>query len=345
MAKESEHGEPAKRKITLSDIARQVNVSTATVSKVLNGRPGVSEETRSTIEMLLERSGYLKSNASQPPTKLIELVVRHLDNIWLLDLLRGAEEASRQHGISIVITKVKDEDELADSWMSEVLERRPMGVIILFAVPSPSVSKRLASRGIPCVFLDPWGNPSNDTLSIRADNWSGSLFATRHLIELGHRRIGIITGPDTAMCSASRFDGYRAALTEAGIPVDDSLIRKGIYQVDSGREQALSLLADRSSNQPTAIVAGNDLQAMGVYDAARLCGLRIPEDLSVVGFDDIQTASYMGPALTTVRQPLEDMAASAVRMILDRREGHQVQETMIFPTSLVIRDSTSKPRD
>ena len=197
------------------------------------------------------------------------------------------------------------------------------------------------SHGIPFVVFDPSGNPALDDLSVQADNWMGGVIATRHLLELGHKRIGIITGPDEMLCSRARLDGYSAALAERNIPTSPELITEGDFTTPGGYEGAMALLEDEQS-RPTAIFAGNDLQAMGVYEAARQLKIRIPEDLSVIGFDDIQTAAYMGPALTTVRQPLQDMAATAARMVIDTNEGRKIQKLVVLSTSLVVRDSTRR---
>ena len=164
------------------------------------------------------------------------------------------------------------------------------------------------------------------------------MLATRHLLALGHTRIGIITGPEEMMCSRARLDGYTSALAEQGIELDPELVTEGDFTTEGGYAQAMALL--ENPNRPTAIFAGSDLQAMGVYEAARQNRLRIPEDLSVVGFDDVQTSAFLGPALTTVRQPLHDMAAVSTRMLIDTAEGRPTQHHVILPTTLVVRNST-----
>ena len=141
------------------------------------------------------------------------------------------------------------------------------------------------------------------------------------------------------LCSKAQLDGYKAALDEHDIPFDPDLVREGDFSTAGGYLQGLSLLKN-SAKRPTAIFAGSDLQSMGVYEAARTLDLKIPEQLSVIGFDDVQTAAYMDPALTTVRQPLQDMAAAAVRMIIDKSHGRPIQNRSIYPTTLIVRDST-----
>ena len=227
------------------------------------------------------------------------------------------------------------------SWVEGIIDRQPIGAILVFSNLTDKERSMFQSHGIPFVVFDPSGNPALDDLSVQADNWMGGVIATRHLLELGHKRIGIITGPDEMLCSRARLDGYSAALAERNIPTSPELITEGDFTTPGGYEGAMALLEDEQS-RPTAIFAGNDLQAMGVYEAARQLKIRIPEDLSVIGFDDIQTAAYMGPALTTVRQPLQDMAATAARMVIDTNEGRKIQKRVVLSTSLVVRDSTRR---
>ena len=201
---------------------------------------------------------------------------------------------------------------------------------------------KLRSRGIPLVVVDPAGTPGPETPSIGATNWQGGLTATRHLLELGHRRIAMIGGPDGVLCSRARIDGYRTALETAGLRVDPALIRRGDFHSRSGYRQLASLLT--LPDRPTAVFAGSDLQALGVYEAARDAGLRIPDDLSVVGFDDLPLSRWLTPELTTVRQPLQEMAAAGTRLAIALSRGHGPHDQRIeLATSLVVRRSTAPP--
>ena len=218
--------------------------------------------------------------------------------------------------------------------MEGVLARRPTGVIAVFSDISESMREQLAARGIPYVVVDPTGEPLHDTPSVGATNWNGGLSATRHLLELGHTRIGMIGGPPTMLCSRARVDGYRAALETAGLDVDPELIRWGTFHVEAGYEHGQALL--ELPERPTAIFAGSDLQAFGVYEAARVLGIEIPTQLSVIGFDDLPMARWVGPPLTTIRQPLTEMAATAARFVLGQTEDSRVE----LATTLVVRQST-----
>ena len=330
-----------KATVRLSDIAKETGYSLSTVSKALNGRADVSEETRQTINAVLKRYGYSRKATSTKSQRIIEIVFQDFDNVWALEVLRGAIREAKLHDLNVITTEGGNRQHPDSSWIDNMLRRQTDGAILVFSSLTRIERNKLHSRGIPFVLFDPFGNPDPDTLSVQADNWTGGVIATRHLLALGHTRIGIITGPEEMMCSKARLDGYTSALAEHGIEADPELITEGDFTTAGGYAQSISLL--KRPNRPTAIFAGSDLQAMGVYEAARQLGLRIPEDLSVVGFDDVQTAAFLGPALTTVRQPLQDMARAAVRMLVEAPSTDDViQPHIIMPTSLVVRNSTQQ---
>jgi LacI family transcriptional regulator len=201
--------------------------------------------------------------------------------------------------------------------------------------------QQLRDADIPLVVVDPANLPEPDLPSVGATNWAGGMAATDHLISRGHRRIGAIAGPADYLCSRARLDGYRSALDRAGAPYDPALVRNGDFQHEGGflRGGELLDLAER----PTAIFAGSDQQALGVYEAARQRGLRIPQDLSVVGFDDLPTARWVSPPLTTVRQPLADMGQVAAEMLCNLIDGVPLRSQRIeLSTELIVRESTAQ---
>ena len=268
-----------KATVRLSDIAKETGYSLSTVSKALNGRADVSEETRQTINAVLKRYGYSRKATGAKSQRIIEIVFQDFDNVWALEVLRGAIREAKQHDLSIITTEGGNRQHPDSSWIDNMLRRQVNGAILVFSSLTRIERNKLHSRGIPFVLFDPFGNPDLDTLSVHADNWTGGVIATRHLLALGHTRIGIITGPEEMMCSKARLDGYTSALAEHGIEADPELITEGDFTTSGGYAQSISLL--KRPNRPTAIFAGSDLQAMGVYEAARQLGLRIPEDLSV----------------------------------------------------------------
>jgi len=203
----------------------------------------------------------------------------------------------------------------------------------------------MAASSIPMVALDPSGEPDHPVPSVAATDWNGAIAAARHLLTLGHRRIAVITGPTERLCARARLDGTRAALEAAGVPLDERLVRNGPwFAFEDGLNHGRELL--RLTDRPTAILCGNDLQAFGVYEAARQLGMRVPADVSVVGFDDISPTGWCGPPMTTVRQPLTEMGATAATLVLAIATGQPLTQTRVeLATTLIVRDSTAPPPD
>ncbi|MET9073082.1 LacI family DNA-binding transcriptional regulator [Streptomyces sp. NPDC004232] len=329
------------RVATLAEIAREAGVSTPTVSKVLNGRADVAPSTRERVEELLHEHGYQRRRSSSP-SPLLELVFHELESAWAMEVIRGVENVVREEGLSVVLSESSGRLSPGQSWMDGVLARRPTGVVLVLSGLDKAQQAQLTSRDIPFVVMDPAGDPGQEVPAVGTTNWNGGLAATRHLLDLGHRRIAVIAGPLRMMCSRARVDGYRAALDAAGVAVDPALIREGDFHHEAGYREGLALL--RLPDPPTAIYTGNDLQALGLYKAAGELGLRIPDDLSVVGFDDLPVALWACPPLTTVRQPLTEMAEVATRMVIDIARGNQPSALRVdLATTLVERSSTAPP--
>ncbi|MFC9156462.1 LacI family DNA-binding transcriptional regulator [Streptomyces bauhiniae] len=333
----------AKRSATLAEIAREAGVSAPTVSKVLNGRADVAATTRTRVEELLRTHGYRRRRAEVTRSPLIDLVFHELESAWAMEVIRGVENVARDAGLSVVLSESAGRLTPGRTWADQVAGRRPHGVILVLSGLDAAQQALLTSRSVPFVVMDPAGDPGADVPSVGATNWQGGLAATRHLIDLGHTRIGAIGGPSRMMCARARLDGYRSALETAGLPADPALIREGDFHHESGHRLGLDLLG--RPGRPTAVFAGNDLQALGLYEAARELGLRVPEDVSVVGFDDLPVARWVGPPLTTVRQPLTEMAEAAARLVLElgRGERERTATRLELATSLVVRSSTAAP--
>ncbi|MET9110309.1 LacI family DNA-binding transcriptional regulator [Streptomyces zhihengii] len=335
---------PAAGGATLAAIARAAGVSAPTVSKVLNGRADVAPATRTRVEALLRQHGYRRRRSPAQQSRMIDLVFHELESSWAMEVIRGVENVAREEGLSLVLSESAGRLMPGQTWVDGVLARRPAGVILVLSDLDAAQRAQLTSRNIPFVVVDPAGDPGDDLPSVGTTNWQGGLAATRHLLELGHTRIGVIGGPSRMMCSRARIDGYRSALEAAGVPVDPELLREGDFHHEAGHAAGMELL--RLPDRPTAVFTGNDLQALGLYEAARELGLRIPEDLSVVGFDDLPLARWVGPPLTTVRQPLTEMAEAAARLVLDLGRGRRPAATRVdLATTLVVRHSTAPRRD
>ncbi|WP_061296683.1 LacI family DNA-binding transcriptional regulator [Herbidospora cretacea] len=324
--------------LTLAQLAEMAGVSVATVSKVVNGRSEVGSETRALVEGLIQEHGFRRQRRRIRPAGLIEVVFHELAGDYPIEIVKGVQSVARHHRLSVVVSELGGRHVPGSHWIEDVLSRRPAGVITVFSGPTEEQRVRLATREVPLIVLDPAGDPGRGVPSVGVTNWSGGLEATRHLLELGHRRIAMITGPEFALSSRARLDGYRAALDGAGVRVDPDLICKGAFQIDDGIVHTRRLMA--LPHPPTAIFAANDGQAMGVYQAAHELGLRIPVDLSVVGFDDMPPWRWAIPPLTTVRQPLMEMGATAATMVVSMAEGEPFQRRVELGTELVIRGST-----
>lgn len=339
-------GVPRAQRATLQEVAELANVSVATVSKVLNGRTGVSDETRSRVESLLDERNYNRRTTARSTAPLVDVLCFEIDSPFGAAAISGIERIARERGIGIVVTGTEDDHKPTASWVDGVLLRQPLGVILVAAELSEKVKMRLRSRNIPVVMIDPYGAPATDAPSIGSADWNGGFLATRHLIELGHTRIAIITGPDDMLASTARLSGYRAALDAAGIPVRREWVRPGKFHHDDGLEQGIALLGGTAAaERPSAIFASSDLQALGVYEAARALNLDVPSDVSVVGYDDLAIAQWAGPAMTTIRVPLAEMAEQAMRLVTRLRDEPELAFRRVdMATTLVVRASTSAPR-
>lgn len=326
---------------TLSRIAADAEVSTATVSKVLNGRAGVSPATRERVEDLLREHGYRRRNGHEP-AGLIELVIVGTVSPWSAEVIRGVQRIARDTGLGVVVTAVEreDADDGARDWVGDLLRRQVVGAVLAVPELDATQKHRLRSRDVPFVLMDPAGDPDPSVPMVGSANWTGGRLATEHLLGLGHQRIGVITGPAGVISAQARLSGHRSALDHARIAQDPDLIVVGDFEHDRGVELARELLA--LPERPTAIFACSDLMALGVYEAARQAGLSIPGDLSVIGFDDLPVAAWAGPPLTTVRQPLIDMGSEAARLVLALRRGDEVPAVRVdLACELIIRESTA----
>ncbi|MER7274763.1 LacI family DNA-binding transcriptional regulator [Dactylosporangium sp. NPDC000244] len=326
--------------LPVAEIAQLAGVSQPTVSKVLNGRAGVGDATRRRVESLLREHGYRRP-AAAPGTAGVEVLFSGMLSYIAMEVVRGIEDVAAARDLTVSATDIGRRAAAGQSWIEPLLLRRPVGVVAAFAGFTAAHLELLDAGDIPVVTLDPIGD-LHPTPSVGSTNWSGALAATRHLLGLGHRRIGVITGPVKDLSARARLDGFRAGLDAADVPFDEGLRRGGVFTFEDGRDLGLELL--RRPDRPTAVVCGDDLQALGVYEAARICGLRIPDELSVVGFDDIEQCAWCGPPMTTVRQPFAEMGAAAAQLVLALAAGERPARSRVeLGVTLVVRGSTAPP--
>jgi DNA-binding LacI/PurR family transcriptional regulator len=331
---------PRPARDSLTSIAATARVSVSTVSKVLNGRTDVAPETRMRVGRILRLHGY--QVASAPGIGVVDLLIGGLGSPWSEELIRGAVSAAADTEISVIVSRVESAGEF-DRWLTIAAGRGTRGALSVLYMPEPATLHKLEDARIPLVVIDPPVEPGGLIRSVGTTNWLGGVTAARHLVELGHRRIGAIGGPDDLWSCRARLDGYHAALRRAGLPADDALVRCDELTAEAGLRQARELLV--LPDPPTAIMAGNDAQAFGVLQALGERGLRAPDDVSVTGFDDLPIATWATPPLTTIRQPLAAMAATAFWMLTSAGpEGEIRPRHLELDTSLVIRGSTAPYR-
>ena len=331
---------PARPRIKMAEIAAAAEVSVPTVSKVLNGRADVAAKTRQRVEETMAALGYARGkrrNGFEP--KLLDVVFIDLGP-YSSELIKGAQDAALAKGCRLTVSALPDEARQR-AWLESLERGHTDGVILVVAELSETHRRRLEKLRVPVVIVDPMADPPANVPSVGVTNWTGGMRATEHLLALGHVRIGMVAGDTRQLFYRARVDGYRAALEHAELQIDSRLIAIGNYDYSAAFAAAKIML--QLPDRPTAIFASSDFHAMGVYEAARLNGLRIPDDLSVVGFDDILMAQWASPPLTTMHQPLAEMAELAVHILLDRQDTDR-KPRMELETRLVVRASTAPPR-
>ncbi|WP_279400392.1 LacI family DNA-binding transcriptional regulator [Rathayibacter caricis] len=336
------------RKVTLLDVAKAANVSLSTASKVMNGRAGVGDGTRDRVDAAAQQLGFValadrQRAASLAGESTIEMLVepRDVGNPYLAAFLGGAIEVASSLGIGLLTRSIESAiTDTPTAWASTLARAGRLGVIEVTSTYSASRERALRAAGLSMVLVDPIDSPRTTTHSIGATNWAGAYEATKHLLGLGHRRIDYIGGPPRASCDIIRAHGWAAAMAEAGIHVDLTSVPREAFSYEHGLAAARTLLT--SDNPPTAIFAGSDASAMGVLEAARQLCITVPDDLSVVGFDDTLIARISAPPLTTVHQPIADIGRTAVTTLLRLSRGENITTKRVeLSTHLQVRSSTA----
>jgi LacI family transcriptional regulator len=326
------------RRTTLATVAASAGVSVATVSKVLNDRSDVAPATRSLVRSLLEEHGYVPPAARRDLAATVEIQMYELC-AYTAGIIAGAVEAGAESGVSVVVTSRKSPASGGIAWSRDLIAAGRRAVITIADHPTPAQLATLSRARLPVVVIDPLDLPDASVSSVGPTNYAGGLAATQHLLALGHRRIAYLGGPATALSSQARMHGYRAAMETAGVPVLPGYVNTPGYCYPHGVEGAGALLDLRP--MPTAVFAASDECAVGLIHVARSRGLRVPEDLSVVGFDDSEIASMTSPPLTTMRQPLHEMGMVALRTALRLAAGERIASKHLeLATELVVRESS-----
>jgi LacI family transcriptional regulator len=333
-------------KVTIIDVAAEANVSYGTVSRVINHDVHVKQETRDRVLQTMVRLGYVANRQARSlaggRTNNIGVLIPDLGTGYIGEIIRGIDAELGLSDLDLILYTTHRTASKEANYVTNLATGMVDGLILVLPRSPADFIGILTKQNFPFILIDHQGI-GPDCPSVGAANWQGGFTATEYLIKLGHQRIGFITGWMDLGCALDRLDGYRSALRTNHIPDAPELIYEGTFFQPDGFTGA-SILLDLP-NPPTAIFASNDVMAMGVMDAIRHRGLRVPDDVSVIGFDDIPQASLIRPALTTVRQPLEKMGRVATQMLLELLNKSQKKIGRIeLPTELIIRDSCKVPR-
>src|SRR6266700_212581 len=331
------------RPVTIKDVAAHAAVSVATVSAVLNANKYVSPELERRVRASIAVLGYERNSLAQSlktQTSLtIGLIISDIANPFFTSVVRGVEDVANQQNYSLILGNTDENPEKEKSYIRLLESKRVDGLILAATAGSHEYLQSLPTQHLPLVTLDrslfEWGIDS-----VLVDNVAGARKAVEHLIQLGHRRIGMVTGIAGITTTRERFSGYQSALEAHHIAIDASLIAEADSRIEGGKQAALQLLTQNNA-RPTALFAMNGLMVIGILQALEELGLRCPEDIALVGFDDFVWSSVLHPRLTVVRQPTYEIGQKAALLLFERlkRRDAPAQEVRLQP-QLIIRESS-----
>ena len=322
---------------SIKDIARKAGVSHCTVSRALHHSPLINPATAERIREIARRSGYVPNQVARSlvsrSTRTVGVVVTNIADPFIGEVVEGIESRANEHGYSVILASSHCEPELELRVVDGFSQRRVDGILVTASRVGAVHGKRLAGTNVPIVLINNQ-HPGAFAYSVGIDNLTSTRQLMQHLVDLGHRRIAYIGDRMGYQSDEERLSAFRSALKS----VDPALILRGDGKPDEGERAAEKLLA--LPNPPTAIFCYNDMTALGALRAAALRGLRVPEDLSIAGFDDLFVASYTTPSLTTVRQPKKEMGSRAMSILLELLAGEQPESLVQLPGELIVRGST-----
>ncbi len=333
--------------VTLKDIAKLCGVSVASVSLVLNNKPNrISEATKNKIIQTAKEHHYhpnpMALSLVTRKSKVLGLIIPDVSNLFYTDFIRQVELETAKNGYTIILGNTDEQGSRELEYVRTFLQRGLAGCILIHSSIDmdkydTKIIDQVKQSKLPFVMIDRQQKASN-IKSLFIDQELGAYLATKHLLNLGHKKIGYISGSLSLDLSKMRYAGYKQALQEHGIPLDENLIEFGNWRPEGGLKAGLRLIAKGVSG----IFAANDMMAFGVYQAAFSLALRIPEDLSVIGFDDVSFASVVTPGLTTIHQPMEQIGIDCVNMLIDMIETNKSQESFrTYTPTLIVRGSTT----
>ncbi len=326
---------------TIIDVAKKAGVSVSTVSRVLNNHPNVGAEVRQRVMEVIRELDYEPSRVAQrmraTSSQLVGVIFSDITNPFYLDVLRSVEYTLSENGISVLISNADSSEEREAAYIRIMQNENVAGLIIAPTKEHVPSLVTAASAGLPIVVIDRRLN-GVDVDTVLVDNFQGALSAVRHLIQLGHERIAVLSGPLHLTSGRERYTGYLQAMSDAGLAVDPSMTRFGNYRTSSGYELANELLS--MPNPPTALFVANNLMTLGALNAIHERGYIIPDDIAVIGFDDFPWSISLNPPLTTVAQPTSEIGTRAAELLLERiKDRERTPRTVVLPTQLMIRAS------
>ncbi len=329
--------------ISIKDIARLAGVSHSTVSRALRNSPLIPAETTQRIQRIAKDAGYSASAVARSlvtrKTQAIGVVVTSIADPFNGEVVAGIEEVANQHGYSVILANSQADPEREITVVQSFQERRVDGILVASSRVGALYVPLLSELSIPIVLINNQ-HPSDFVYSVRIDNVEGAGRATRHLIELGHTKIAYVGDQFGLQSDTQRFAGFEEAMAQARLPVRQEFVVRGDGKPEGARNAARKLLSGR--HRPTAIFCYNDMSALGVMEQAAECGLSIPAELSIVGFDDIFFAALLQPPLTTVHQPMKEIGHRAMALLLGLLRGEKAEKNLILSGELVVRGSTAR---
>jgi LacI family transcriptional regulator len=328
---------------TIKDVARDAQVSVTTVSHVLNNTRFVSDDARQRVLAAVTQLKYVPSALARSlknnRTHTVGMMIPNSSNPYFAEIIRGIEDTCFEAGFNVILCNSDDDPHKQGQYIRVLAEKQVDGLIVLSSGGDDELGQHLLQAPMPQVLVDREVEHVNADL-VEVNHESGGYLATRHLIALGHQRIACITGPLKLSPSLQRLQGYQRALAEAGLPLQNNWLRGADFTSAGGHAAMQDLL--HAQPRPTAVFACNDLMAFGAISAAASAGLMLPQDLSIIGFDDIALAAYSSPPLTTIAQPKHQMGALAARILLARiADPHRPHQREILQPGLCVRGSTA----
>ncbi|HUT21081.1 MAG TPA: LacI family DNA-binding transcriptional regulator [Anaerolineae bacterium] len=332
--------------ITIRDVAKRARVAPTTVSRVVNNSGYVSDATRERVKAAIEELGYVPNRLARSlrlkRTNTLALVVTDITNPFWTTVVRGVEDAAHAAGFNVILCNTDESEAKQEQYLDVLLQKRVDGILLVPACTSAELVDWIQSQTIPVVVLDRRVDCAQVDV-VRGDSEDGAYRLVRHLLSLGHRRIAVLSGPKDVSTATDRVAGYRRALAEDGLEVQPAWVQYGAFSLASGYEMAGQVLA--TFPRPSAVFAVNNSIAIGALRALRQAGLRVPEDMSVVSFDDLTSELVIEPFLTIADQPAHEMGQRAAELLLARLSGTAPDgyQEVVLPVKVTIRSSSAQP--